>query len=236
MPQSADKILDHELLFREPEYQKLFEDKKAFEYNHAEVRIEEVRNWTKTPEYQEKNFAREALTVISRRRVAGAERLVAEGVDLIIMDDGFQSARLKVDFALIVIDTVRGIGNGCTVPAGPVRAPTFRSVPLTDWEKLSRSSARMRSRLSSSMVASAMDNITRASVPRRFQALRVARPSRAASRRDRPALRSCCHHGAVGLWRSIQQAAMRWPARRSRCSAVLVRACWAAGTWARASR
>lgn len=68
-------------------------------------------------------LAREALTVISRRRVAGAERLVAEGVDLIIMDDGFQSARLKVDFALIVIDTVRGIGNGCTVPAGPVRAP-----------------------------------------------------------------------------------------------------------------
>ena len=64
MPQSADKILDHELLFREPEYQKLFADKKAnFEYNHAEVRIEEIRNWTKTPEYREKNFAREALTV-----------------------------------------------------------------------------------------------------------------------------------------------------------------------------
>jgi len=64
MPQSADKILDHELLFREPEYQKLFADKKAnFEFNHADVRIDEIRNWTKTPEYKEKNFAREALTV-----------------------------------------------------------------------------------------------------------------------------------------------------------------------------
>ncbi len=63
MPQSAEKILDHEMLFREPEYQKLFEDKKAFEFNHAEVRIEEIRNWTKTPEYKEKNFSREALTV-----------------------------------------------------------------------------------------------------------------------------------------------------------------------------
>ena len=64
MPQTADKVLDHELLFREPEYQALFADKKAnFEFNHDDVRIEEVRNWTKSPEYKEKNFAREALTV-----------------------------------------------------------------------------------------------------------------------------------------------------------------------------
>ena len=68
-------------------------------------------------------LARVATTVISRRRVDGAYRLISEGVDLIIMDDGFQSARLALDFALVVIDTVRGIGNGHLVPGGPVRAP-----------------------------------------------------------------------------------------------------------------
>jgi tetraacyldisaccharide 4'-kinase len=68
-------------------------------------------------------LAREAITVISRRRVAGAEKLVAEGADIILMDDGFQSARLTVDYALIVIDSMRGIGNGWVVPSGPVRAP-----------------------------------------------------------------------------------------------------------------
>ena len=68
-------------------------------------------------------LAREAPTVISRRRVAGAQALVELGCDLIIMDDGFQSARLTVDYALIVIDSFRGIGNGAIVPAGPVRAP-----------------------------------------------------------------------------------------------------------------
>jgi tetraacyldisaccharide 4'-kinase len=69
-------------------------------------------------------IAREALTVISRRRLEGARMLIAEGADLIIMDDGFQSAALKFDYALMVIDSVRGIGNGFIVPAGPVRAPT----------------------------------------------------------------------------------------------------------------
>ena len=69
-------------------------------------------------------IAREALTVISRKRLEGARLLIAEGADLIIMDDGFQSAALKFDYALMVVDSVRGIGNGFLVPAGPVRAPT----------------------------------------------------------------------------------------------------------------
>ena len=68
-------------------------------------------------------LAREALTVIARRRADGAERLVREGADLIIMDDGFQSAQLAIDYALVVIDAGRGIGNGHLVPGGPVRAP-----------------------------------------------------------------------------------------------------------------
>lgn len=68
-------------------------------------------------------LAAEAVTVISRRRVDGATRLAEEGADMIIMDDGFQSARLHLDFALVVIDTRRGIGNGHLVPGGPVRAP-----------------------------------------------------------------------------------------------------------------
>ncbi|MBK1715650.1 nitrogenase molybdenum-iron protein subunit beta [Rubrivivax gelatinosus] len=64
MPQNADKIIDHEMLFREPEYQQLFANKKAnFEYGHGDVKVDEIRNWTKTPEYREKNFAREALTI-----------------------------------------------------------------------------------------------------------------------------------------------------------------------------
>ena len=63
MPQSADKILDHEHLFREPEYQTMLEGKKAFEFNHADDKIKHIVEWTKTEDYKEKNFKREALTV-----------------------------------------------------------------------------------------------------------------------------------------------------------------------------
>lgn len=68
-------------------------------------------------------LARQALTVISRNRKDGAMALERQGVDLIIMDDGFQSAKLHIDVALLVVDSRRGIGNGFVFPAGPLRAP-----------------------------------------------------------------------------------------------------------------
>ena len=73
-----------------------------------------------------------ALTVVSANRVDGAELLVSEGADLIIMDDGFQSARLVFDQALLVVDARRGVGNGCVFPAGPVRAPVIDQVRHAD--------------------------------------------------------------------------------------------------------
>ncbi len=64
MPQNADNVLDHFNLFRQPEYKEMFESKKKnFENPVADAELERVREWTKSDEYREKNFAREALTV-----------------------------------------------------------------------------------------------------------------------------------------------------------------------------
>ncbi len=64
MPQNADNVLDHFELFRGPEYQQMLANKKKmFENPRDPAEVERIREWTKTPEYQEKNFAREALTV-----------------------------------------------------------------------------------------------------------------------------------------------------------------------------
>ena len=64
MPQNTTNVLDHFNLFREPEYVEMLENKKKnFENAHPVERMEEIRDWTKSWEYREKNFGREALTV-----------------------------------------------------------------------------------------------------------------------------------------------------------------------------
>ncbi|MGJ8572615.1 MAG: tetraacyldisaccharide 4'-kinase [Hoeflea sp.] len=77
-------------------------------------------------------LAAKATTVVSANRAEGADLLLREGVDLIIMDDGFQSARLVFDQALLVVDARRGVGNGCVFPAGPVRAPVIDQIRHAD--------------------------------------------------------------------------------------------------------
>ncbi len=64
MPQNnIDQIQDHVTLFHQEEYQQLFAGKKEFEGGHSPEEVARIAEWTKTWEYREQNFAREALTV-----------------------------------------------------------------------------------------------------------------------------------------------------------------------------
>lgn len=67
-------------------------------------------------------LAQYSTTVVSPDRPKGAQLLEEQGVDLIIMDDGFQNPSLHKDYSLVVVDARRGIGNGYCIPAGPLRA------------------------------------------------------------------------------------------------------------------
>ncbi len=75
-------------------------------------------------------LAREAVTVVSADRGAGANLLAASGCNFAIMDDGFQNPGLAKDFSLVVVDAKRGIGNGWTMPSGPLRAPLREQLAL----------------------------------------------------------------------------------------------------------
>lgn len=43
------------------------------------------------------------------------------GVDVIILDDGFQHRKLHRDLDIVLMDSVKGFGNECQLPAGPLR-------------------------------------------------------------------------------------------------------------------
>jgi tetraacyldisaccharide 4'-kinase len=63
---------------------------------------------------------------IGRDRAAAARLLLAQGVDIIIADDGLQHLALARDFEIAVVDGERGFGNGYLLPAGPLRERPVR--------------------------------------------------------------------------------------------------------------
>jgi tetraacyldisaccharide 4'-kinase len=65
-------------------------------------------------------------TVVAQDRFAGAQQLVALGVDVVIADDGLQHLRLARECEIVMVDGARGFGNGRLLPAGPLREPACR--------------------------------------------------------------------------------------------------------------
>jgi len=77
-------------------------------------------------------MAASAPVIVSRDRVAGAALARTQGASVVLLDDGFQNPALRKDASLIVIDAVRGVGNGGVFPAGPLRAPLTMQMARTD--------------------------------------------------------------------------------------------------------
>lgn len=68
-----------------------------------------------------------APVAVGEDRVAAAQRLIgAVPVDVLIADDGLDHLRLARSCEIVVVDGLRGFGNGRLLPAGPLRAPLSR--------------------------------------------------------------------------------------------------------------
>ncbi len=69
-----------------------------------------------------------ATIIVDYNRARGANKLVDEyNCDLIICDDGLQHYALQRDLEVLIVDGVRGFGNGFLMPFGPLREPIRRA-------------------------------------------------------------------------------------------------------------
>lgn len=68
-------------------------------------------------------LSRYAPTWVGRNRYELAKAAIADGAQLILMDDGLHNYQLKRDFNICVVDGENLLGNGMTMPAGPLRTP-----------------------------------------------------------------------------------------------------------------
>ncbi len=66
-------------------------------------------------------LAHHAPTWVAKNRPLGVQKAIEKGAQLVILDDGHQTAALHKDLSFVVINSLQGFGNGCVIPAGPLR-------------------------------------------------------------------------------------------------------------------
>ena len=59
--------------------------------------------------------------IIKRNRAVGIKKAEKENFDSIILDDGFQDYKIEKDISILCFNENQLIGNGLTVPSGPLR-------------------------------------------------------------------------------------------------------------------
>ena len=99
---------------------------------HGPVRVDGARHGAIDVGDEPLMLSQSLPVVVSRDRADGVALAKSLAASVILMDDGFQNPAIAKDASLIVVDSVRGIGNARVMPSGPLRAPLAAQIERTD--------------------------------------------------------------------------------------------------------
>ena len=95
---------------------KIFEVLKMLKMNPVVV-----KKYYKNHEDEEHLIKKYCQVIVSKKREQGIIQAVKDKFDVVILDDGFQDYSIKKNINIICFNSKQKIGNGLTIPSGPLR-------------------------------------------------------------------------------------------------------------------
>jgi tetraacyldisaccharide 4'-kinase len=70
---------------------------------------------------EQKLLSKNGQLFTAKKRIAALEEAISQGYKIAIFDDGLQDASIKYDLEIVCFNNLNWIGNGLTLPSGPLR-------------------------------------------------------------------------------------------------------------------
>ena len=70
---------------------------------------------------EQKLLSKKGQLFTSKKRIAALDEAISRGYNVAIFDDGLQDTSIKYDLEIVCFNNLNWIGNGFTLPSGPLR-------------------------------------------------------------------------------------------------------------------
>ena len=70
---------------------------------------------------EQKLLSKKGQLFTSKKRIAALDEAISRGYKVAIFDDGLQDTSIKYDLEIVCFNNLNWIGNGLTLPSGPLR-------------------------------------------------------------------------------------------------------------------
>ena len=89
--------------------------------NEKKIKSCFVKKYYKDQIDEQKLLEKNGKLFLSSKRIEALEQAESQNYEIAILDDGLQDKTIDYDFSFVCFNTINWIGNGMTLPAGPLR-------------------------------------------------------------------------------------------------------------------
>jgi tetraacyldisaccharide 4'-kinase len=89
--------------------------------NNLNVKTATIKKFYRDHYDEQKMLSEKTILYCEKTRLSALNKAIQSNVDVVIFDDGLQDKKINYDLKIVCFNSIKWIGNGFLIPAGPLR-------------------------------------------------------------------------------------------------------------------
>jgi tetraacyldisaccharide 4'-kinase len=89
--------------------------------NKLDIKAGTIKKFYKRHYDEQKMLSEKTILYCEKNRIHALNKAILDNIDVAVFDDGLQDRSMNYDLKIVCFNSIKWIGNGCLIPAGPLR-------------------------------------------------------------------------------------------------------------------